>query len=281
VAVNPAARSPNLDVLLELRNSAGTLLASSNPTDALNGSLVTTVPAAGTYYVSVQGVGKGDPTSTGYTDYGSLGNYALTVTTVTSGNLAPTAMASATPASGTVPLVSQFSAAGSTDADGSIVSYTWSFGDGTSASGQNPSHTYSTAGTYSAVLTVTDDQGLTATRSVTITAQPVVTLAAMKVGDIAMSLSSTSSTARARAYATVTVLDGNGQPLSGAKVTGRWSGVVSGNVSGTTASNGSIRLQSGTTRSRGTFTFTVTGVTRSGSTYDASLNTETSDSITR
>ena len=38
-SVAPASRSPNLDAVLELRNAAGTLLASSNPADGLNGSV--------------------------------------------------------------------------------------------------------------------------------------------------------------------------------------------------------------------------------------------------
>ena len=47
----------------------------------------------------------------------------------------------------------------STDSDGTIVSYDWDFGDGSSSSEQNPVHTYSGTGYYTAVLTVTDDDG--------------------------------------------------------------------------------------------------------------------------
>ena len=68
----------NLDVLLELRDSAGALLASSNPADALAASLSTSV-TAGTYYLTVKGTGKGDP-STGYSNYASLGAYTLSAT---------------------------------------------------------------------------------------------------------------------------------------------------------------------------------------------------------
>lgn len=46
-------------------------------------------------------------------------------------NQPPTAVASATPTSGTAPLNIAFSAAGSSDPDGSIASYQWAFGDGT------------------------------------------------------------------------------------------------------------------------------------------------------
>ena len=46
------------------------------------------------------------------------------------------------------------------------------------------SHTYSTAGSFTAQVKVTDNSGLTATRSVVITANPVVTVVPMGVADI-------------------------------------------------------------------------------------------------
>ncbi|MBI2381895.1 MAG: PKD domain-containing protein [Gammaproteobacteria bacterium] len=49
----------------------------------------------------------------------------------------------------------------STDADGSIVSRAWNFGDGTTSTAANPSKTYAAAGTYTVALTVTDDDGAT------------------------------------------------------------------------------------------------------------------------
>ena len=59
----------------------------------------------------------------------------------------------------------------SADPDGAIASYAWTYGDGGTATGANPAaHTYSTAGTYTVTLTVTDDEGATgvATRDVTV-----------------------------------------------------------------------------------------------------------------
>jgi len=85
------------------------------------------------------------------------------------GNRAPVAVASASPTSGVVPLTVSFDGSGSTDADGTIVSYTWNFGDGASASGITVSHTYTTPGGYTARLTVTDNQGTSASSTVVIT----------------------------------------------------------------------------------------------------------------
>jgi len=56
----------------------------------------------------------------------------------------------------------------STD-DKGVVTYNWSFGDGTSSSLQNPSHNYSSAGTYNVTLTVSDAEGLTDSTSQTVT----------------------------------------------------------------------------------------------------------------
>jgi len=62
-----------------------------------------------------------------------------------------------------------FDASTSADSDGTISSYGWTFGDGTTGSGQTPTHPYS-AGTYSVTLTVTDNGGATgrSTASVTV-----------------------------------------------------------------------------------------------------------------
>jgi PKD repeat protein len=61
----------------------------------------------------------------------------------------------------------------STDSDGSIVSWSWDFGDGSVSSLQNPVHRYSTAGTYTVTLTVTDDGGVTAAvfQNITVSAE--------------------------------------------------------------------------------------------------------------
>jgi lysophospholipase L1-like esterase/chitodextrinase len=70
-------------------------------------------------------------------------------------NAAPTAAIEVTEHDG----VYTFDAAGSTDADGSIASYEWDFGDGTYGTGAQVSHTFAPGGTYYVMLQVTDDDG--------------------------------------------------------------------------------------------------------------------------
>jgi PKD repeat protein len=56
----------------------------------------------------------------------------------------------------------------STDPDGSVVSWSWTFGDGATSTAQNPSRTYAATGSYDVVLTVTDDDGATQQHSATV-----------------------------------------------------------------------------------------------------------------
>lgn len=90
VTAIPATVSPDLDIRVDLYDSAGTLVASSDPPASpvtadvaagLDASLSTVLPLAGTYFVRVDGVGVGDQLTNGYSDYASLGQYSLSVTT--------------------------------------------------------------------------------------------------------------------------------------------------------------------------------------------------------
>ncbi len=86
INLNPATLGANLDIQAQLYDSTGTLLATSNPVDALNASFNLTL-TEGTYYLAVDGAGVGDPTAnppTGYTDYASIGQYSISGSVVAS-----------------------------------------------------------------------------------------------------------------------------------------------------------------------------------------------------
>ena len=100
------------------------------------------------------------------TDNGGATSQASTTVTVTSNTRPPVASAGG-PYAGAANIAINFTGAASLDPDGSVVSYLWSFGDGTTATGVTAVHSYATAGTYTVRLTVTDNDGLTNSASTT------------------------------------------------------------------------------------------------------------------
>jgi PKD repeat protein len=93
--------------------------------------------------------------------------------TYTANNQPPTAAITANPTNGPVPLTVNFDGTGSSDPEGRPLSYSWDLNsDGTfgDATGSTASYTYSAAGVYHPSLRVTDDQGASNTKSVTVTA---------------------------------------------------------------------------------------------------------------
>ena len=83
-------------------------------------------------------------------------------------NQPPVVSATASATSGTAPVTVTLTATAS-DPDGQVMSYSWNFGDGGTSSQASVSHTYQSAGSYTARVTVTDDKGATASASVLIT----------------------------------------------------------------------------------------------------------------
>lgn len=116
--------------------------------------------------------------------YVSVGNFGTGQGSVkrivySQGNRAPVPVIQATPTSGPAPLAVAFDGRQSSDPDGDTLTYSWDFGDGATSSAAAPSHTYGTAGTYTARLTVADDRGKSASTTQTITAgnsPPVLTV---------------------------------------------------------------------------------------------------------
>jgi len=117
-----------------------------------SGVTVTHTYAAGTYTVTL----------TVTDDMGATGDTTLTIDIAATTEPQPPIANAGGPYTEEVGTAVQFDGSGSTDPDGSIVSYGWDFGDGSAAgTGVGPVHVYTAPGTYTVVLAVTDDQGLT------------------------------------------------------------------------------------------------------------------------
>jgi len=90
-----------------------------------------------------------------------------------------------------------FDATGSKDPDGTVVSYSWDFGDGTTGTGATPSHTYAKSGAYVVNLTVTDDSKLTGTVSHSVLPvvpnKPPVAAFTLSASDLAVAVDGTGS----------------------------------------------------------------------------------------
>ena len=171
INVDPLSTGTNLDMEVSLHDSVGNLVASSNPLEATNASISITNLAAGDYYLQINGAGKGQALSDGYTDYGSLGQYSISGTIPESSNLqAPVSVI--TPMgviTGFAPLSVNLDALNSLDSDGSIISYNWNFDDnGATGSNSVTNHVFNKPGDYTVTLTVTDNDGLTGTSSIVV-----------------------------------------------------------------------------------------------------------------
>ena len=106
-------------------------------------------------------------------------------------NKPPRTAPTTTPTSGTAPLTVSFDGSQSVDSDGSIATYLWDFGDGSTANGKTASHTYTGPGDYTATLEVTDNQGSTGTTTVTIKAEGANALAGLNIESGEISVGST------------------------------------------------------------------------------------------
>ncbi len=120
--------------------------------------------------------------STSHT-YASAGSFTVTLQVRDDDNVTDTDTATVTvtpqpndppvadaggPYSGAVNSPISMSGSGSTDSDGSITNYSWSFGDGNTEVGATPTHTYTNDGLFSVTLTVTDDDGTIASDTTTV-----------------------------------------------------------------------------------------------------------------
>ncbi|MBT8400970.1 MAG: PKD domain-containing protein, partial [Rhodothermia bacterium] len=104
---------------------------------------------------------------------GATGQASASIT-VTSNNQLPVAVIQASKNQAEVNEDITFDGSGSSDSDGSITQYAWSFGDGGTSNQQTVDHAYASAGAYTVTLTVTDNEGGTGSAStqINILAEP-------------------------------------------------------------------------------------------------------------
>jgi PKD repeat protein len=107
----------------------------------------------------------------------SQGSVARSTTQVTVDNVAPTVSIGG-PYSGTARTAIGFTGSGSVPDTGDTLSYSWNFGDNTTSTLQNPTHTYTTAGHYTVSLTVSDQEGASTTSTSTTTVTNPLTVSA-------------------------------------------------------------------------------------------------------
>jgi hypothetical protein len=173
IAATPAAAGPNLDIDLALFDADGDTVAASNPPSSmvsatvasgLNAGIEDELPA-GTYYARVQGSAHGNPLTTGYSTYGSLGAYTVSVSM-------PLQLTTTTLPAGEVgtAYAAELAAAGGAGA------HTWSAtglpaGLSLSASGTLRG-TPATAGQATITARVTDATGTEKTRALSLTVDP-------------------------------------------------------------------------------------------------------------
>ncbi|MCA9119496.1 MAG: pre-peptidase C-terminal domain-containing protein [Planctomycetaceae bacterium] len=161
IDIDPAATGPNLDIRADLYDSTGSLVATSNSASVLDASFNLTL-AAGQYYLHVDGTGTGDPfsaTPTGYTEYGSIGQYSISGTIVDPGSLPSLSINDVTVNEG------DGSATFTVTLSGTVtdpVSVNYATGNGSAAAGSDYTSTsglltFVAAGTQTVTVSITDD----------------------------------------------------------------------------------------------------------------------------
>src|SRR5206468_6985562 len=115
----------------------------------------------------------------------NLGATGTTSQVVTSVNTPPVASFTST----CTGLNCSFNASASSDPDGTIAGYVWTFGDGTTGAGVSFSHSYAAGGNFTVALTVTDNLGATGTTSHVVTSVNTPPVASFTSGCTGMTCS--------------------------------------------------------------------------------------------
>jgi VCBS repeat-containing protein len=225
-----------------------------------------TYAAGGDYYVTLT-----------VTDDGGASDATSQQVTVTGPNQAPTANFSYI-SSGLVVTFTDTSS--DPDPADSIIAWSWDFGNGNSDNVQNPVFTYTVAGTYQVLLTVTDENGASDTFGQQVTVSDGGGANEIYVDDLVGTSIDAGGTWVG--VVTITVLDNAGIPVPNATVTGRWSKGFNYRSSCTTDTSGTCDVvQTGIENKTRRVTFTVENVTHPTMAYNPSLNVVSSIRVNR
>lgn len=270
-------KTPNLAAMLILTDKYGRGVATAVPTYPDMGvTLSATLKVKGKYSLLVRPVSYVDSfapvTDSGWNLYGSLGRYSLSGSWMPVGNTAPYAVLDTDVSTGGFPLTVNFDASESVDPDfgGSVVGWSWDFGDSASptntAKTVTASHTYLKPGTYTASLIVTDNRGgksVKATRVITVTGSAPNNIQVASINGAWRKANSVSVVSEVD----IGIVDQYGLPLKGVFVYVNIAGTVNGKVVNVntvekTNSAGKVSVKSSKfpVSATGSLTYTVTSL---------------------
>ena len=227
----------------------------------------------------------GSTGSVSNTAWDSAGNYSqldaqdLILTEISPVTYPPTAI----PGSDRVVFDSvTFDGSGSSDTDGTIIFFEWLLqhredpNNNRTVEGINPTISDLEPGFYDVVLTVTDNDGLTGTDTMLLAAAGSCDCVAstMHIQSIIAGIAPASKNWK-YGQVTVTIFDDCGIPVSGAEVTGTFTGDFDETLTITTNNNGVAVITTSTQAKKPSYTFCMIDVTHSSLTYDSNDDVET------
>ncbi|HSG98633.1 MAG TPA: PKD domain-containing protein [candidate division Zixibacteria bacterium] len=219
-----------------------------------------TYTSAGTYTVTLTA------SNCAGSDVATQVNY-ITVNAPPCTETTPVAAFSGSPTSGDAPLQVNFSDLSSNNPS----AWSWNFGDGNGSTAQNPSHTYTSAGTYTVTLTASNCAGsdqATQVNYITVTQPPQ---ADMHVHSITVTRESKGP--NWNGLGTITIMDANHNPVANATVSVTADGPTGGTGSAATNGAGQVSFQTSKTKNPvGEWCFEVTNVTHATFNYNSGAN---------
>ncbi len=164
------------DLIVKLTSPAGTVATLHNQAGGSADDIVQSFASSAFNGESTLGDWTLSIEDTAGADTGNLNNWSVTFSAI--GEVGPAApIANFTYEATNLSVVF---ADDSSDLNDDIVSWLWNFGDDSTSTDQNPSHSFAATGSYDVSLTVTDSEGLSSTKSMNISVSDVTIEAAVK-----------------------------------------------------------------------------------------------------